>query len=265
MARQYKDLAETTLASSLASGATSMSVTSATRFPTGGDFMCELVEGATRELVLVTAVSGTTFTITRAQGTPATTDSSFTTAALVRLVLDTAGLLAIGGGSGTAFPSSPATNLRFYRNDLALEFYYDGTRWVTTQIMSISFHGFASAFSDINALQTVSRQPVPYVAGGTDLWLVAAVFASYVTTPVDGSNFWTIDLRKRNAANTATVIATRAASADTTDNWTRAEVSIAALLGGVATYKEIDLDVQDTGSPGTIFPTATLHYRIVAT
>lgn len=55
--------------------------------------MCEIVEGSTRELVLVTAVAGAVFTITRAQGDPATTANAFSTGAAVRQVLDKGGLL----------------------------------------------------------------------------------------------------------------------------------------------------------------------------
>ena len=86
----------TTLASSLTSGATSMSVTSATGFPspTGVQyFYCTLADAATQttiEIVKVTSVSGTTFAITRAQdGTSAT---AFAAGAVVSLHLVRASL-----------------------------------------------------------------------------------------------------------------------------------------------------------------------------
>jgi len=86
----------TTLASSLTSGATSMSVTSATGFPspTGVQyFYCTLADAATQttiEIVKVTSVSGTTFAITRAQdGTSAT---AFAAGAVVSLRLVRASL-----------------------------------------------------------------------------------------------------------------------------------------------------------------------------
>jgi hypothetical protein len=86
----------TTLASSLTAGASSMSVTSATGFPvpTGVQyFYCTLADAATQttiEIVKVTAVSGTTFTITRGQdGTSAT---AFAAGAVVSLRLVRASL-----------------------------------------------------------------------------------------------------------------------------------------------------------------------------
>ena len=86
----------TTLASSLTTGATSMSVTSATGFPspTGVQyFYCTLADAATQttiEIVKVTSVTGTTFAITRAQdGTSAT---AFASDAVVSLRLVRASL-----------------------------------------------------------------------------------------------------------------------------------------------------------------------------
>jgi len=86
----------TTLSSSLTTGATSMSVTSTTGFPspTGVQyFYCTLADAATQttiEIVKVTSVTGTTFTITRAQdGTSAT---AFAAGAIVSLRLVRASL-----------------------------------------------------------------------------------------------------------------------------------------------------------------------------
>jgi len=92
----FANNANTTLASSLTTGATSMSVTSATGFPspTGVQyFYCTLADAATQttiEIVKVTSVSGTTFAITRAQdGTSAT---AFAAGAVVSLRLVRASL-----------------------------------------------------------------------------------------------------------------------------------------------------------------------------
>ena len=92
----FANNANTTLASSLSAGATSMSVTSATGFPspTGVQyFYCTLADAATQttiEIVKVTSVSGTTFAITRAQdGTSAT---AFAAGAVVSLRLVRASL-----------------------------------------------------------------------------------------------------------------------------------------------------------------------------
>jgi len=86
----------TTLSSSLTNVATTMSVTSASAFPspTGSQyFYCTLADAATQttiEIVKVTAVSGTTFTIVRGQD--GTTGTAFSADAVVSLRLVRANL-----------------------------------------------------------------------------------------------------------------------------------------------------------------------------
>ncbi|MGY8863619.1 MAG: hypothetical protein ACKVJ2_13450, partial [Pseudomonadales bacterium] len=80
MAIQFSNLASTTLASGVSSSATSVSVTSASLFPSlgGSDyFYATLSVGAGAEIVKVTAISGTTFTVIRGQdGTTAVSHSA---------------------------------------------------------------------------------------------------------------------------------------------------------------------------------------------
>jgi len=86
MAIQFSNLASTTLASGVSSSATSVSVTSASLFPSlgGSDyFYATLGEDAGSEIVKVTAISGTTFTVVRAQdGTSAISHNAGTHFAL---------------------------------------------------------------------------------------------------------------------------------------------------------------------------------------
>lgn len=74
---QFGNNASTTLNGSILSGATSLVVTSAANFPTTGNFRIIVDSGVNLEYMLVTAVSGTTFTVTRGQeGTTAVAHSS---------------------------------------------------------------------------------------------------------------------------------------------------------------------------------------------
>lgn len=73
---QFANNASSTLSSGISSGATSLSVASASAFPSSGNFRI-LIDS---EIFLVTAVSGTTFTVTGAQeSTTAASHSSGTT------------------------------------------------------------------------------------------------------------------------------------------------------------------------------------------
>ena len=92
----FANNANTTLASSLTNSATTMSVVSASAFPspTGSQyFYCTLADAATQttiEIVKVTAVSGTTFTIVRGQD--GTSGTAFSSGAVVSLRLVRASL-----------------------------------------------------------------------------------------------------------------------------------------------------------------------------
>jgi hypothetical protein len=108
MARLYTNNASTTLASNIASGATSLTVAAGEGAlfpnPTGGDtFTMTIEQGATREIVSVTARSTDTFTITRAQ--EGTSASAFTAGATIELRFTaasaTAWEAALGAGGNT--------------------------------------------------------------------------------------------------------------------------------------------------------------------
>jgi hypothetical protein len=92
----FANNANTTLASGITSSATSISVTSSTGFPspTGSQyFYCTLADAATQqtiEIVQVTAVSGTTWTVVRGQD--GTTGTAFSVGAVVSLRLVRASL-----------------------------------------------------------------------------------------------------------------------------------------------------------------------------
>lgn len=68
MVEQFSNKARTTLNGAIDNSQTSITVTSATGFPTSGDFRIVVVAegGNTDEIMTVTAVSGTTWTVTRA-------------------------------------------------------------------------------------------------------------------------------------------------------------------------------------------------------
>lgn len=84
---QFSNNASSTLSSGISSGATSLSVASASAFPSSGNFRI-LIDS---EIFLVTAVSGTTFTVTGAQ--EGTTAASHSSGATVTHIVTAGGLI----------------------------------------------------------------------------------------------------------------------------------------------------------------------------
>ncbi len=85
---QFSNLAQTTLSGGISAGATSLTVSSASGFPASAQFRIVIDQ----EIFLVTAVSGTTFTIT--PGYEGTITASHTSGAAVAHILTAGGHLA---------------------------------------------------------------------------------------------------------------------------------------------------------------------------
>ena len=118
MAIKFSNLASTTLASGVSSTATSVSVTSASSFPTLGSgdyFYATIGAGSGSEIVKVTGISGTTFTVSRGEdGTTAVSHSAGVDVAL-RVTAGTLEDLRDGGqvytaGSGLGLSGNEFTN-----------------------------------------------------------------------------------------------------------------------------------------------------------
>jgi hypothetical protein len=121
----------TTLASAITStGATSISVTSSTGYPSTGNFRI-LIDS---ELMLVTAISGTTWTVTR--GVESTTATTHLISAAVNHIFTGAAFTAIrsnmsGLGTYSSLPATSASTAgdKYILSDGNLEYIYDGSNW----------------------------------------------------------------------------------------------------------------------------------------
>lgn len=164
----------------------------------------------------------------------------------------------IGLDSGTAFPGSPASGDQFYRTDRNLLYYYDGTRWLTTDLYIASpTPGDAGA--------------TPYSATGTHgyfapdptygMYLVAFQGTTGVFGTNDGSNYWTLELHRRNAANTNTSITTYNTAADTASNWVSHNQAIGAVLD--ASAKLLLFVHTKTSGPANLYISSRLAYRLI--
>lgn len=152
----------------------------------------------------------------------------------------------------------PATNDRFFRTDLGIEFYYDGTRWVSTTLYS-DVLGDGTARSGTTGAGSYAVA----FAGVYDLWLVSMDLTFYVTagTALDGSNKWVVDAVKQPASAT---IATWTIDSGASAAWRKADnYAIGALLG--TGNNGLYIQVTKTGTPGNIQVMPRLNYRVVAT
>jgi len=125
---QLSNAAVTTLNGSINSSVTSLVLTSATNFPTAGNFRI-LVES---EIMKVTGVSGTTLTITRGQ--EGTTAASHSSGVVIAAVLTKAAVEALLGeqfqsGLLSARPASPREGTIWADTDSMYQYVYSSGAW----------------------------------------------------------------------------------------------------------------------------------------
>lgn len=157
---------------------------------------------------------------------------------------------------GTAFPSGPTTNQRFYRTDRKIEYVWDGTRWLCTcpHRAPIPMQDALAPYTGTAALD-VGRLPADIEYA---MWLEAIVYSTFVQTTNDASNYHNLNLL--DAAGIAIAGAAATTAAQAANMW----VSQRKVLGlATSTVKfHLRLSVK-TGTPGSIYFIGVLHYRLI--
>jgi hypothetical protein len=171
---------------------------------------------------------------------------------------------------GDVFPTAPAHNEHFYRDDLEMEFYYDvnATKWLSTQLFQVQF----DYLQNISATSTdVIRAPVGRMPGSSDIWIEQCRLDGHHVadgTNLSASHKWTIVFKKLAATSgTLTTIATIAIDSGADGIWRpkATPVDVDALLDGGTEHVLYSVSANKTGTPGNLFIYPTLTYRIVAT
>ncbi len=164
--------------------------------------------------------------------------------------------------TGTSMPGSPATNQRITRTDLGMDFYYDGTRWLSVQKFRETF-GVGNILPPATIATAIGRM-TPW-ATAFDLWLEQWSISTYAVATNNGSHFWTLSLNKFDAADAGTVIDSVATSGDTQNNWTQRRRSIGASYVA-SSFRGLSVTTGITGSPGSLyFTNMALEYRLIGT
>lgn len=165
-----------------------------------------------------------------------------------------------GGGSGTAFPSSPPTNLRWFRTDLGWWCYYDGSQWLTEDTWRADlFTGVVVTGAGGNVIGPDWRSDyAPFITRIT--------ISNSVATTNNGSNFWTILVRSYNATyGAATGIHQIDTSAQTAGTWYQVDTSSFSGTGTPSNRAHLDTNFSVFGAPGNITATGVIEWRIIVT
>ena len=175
----------------------------------------------------------------------------------------------IGFSAATAFPGSPSTNQVCRRTDLGMEFYFDGTRWLSSESFELPLGRESTATFPLSATANdCLRAPCPALRGGSDIYLLEHQVEFTVAsggTALGASHKWEGNVAKFDGTGAQTAIANPSISSGTSGTYRRITTTINALLRNGTDFFIITTDWTKTGTPGTLNPYETITYRIVAT
>lgn len=90
---------------------------------------------------------------------------------------------------GTSFPVDPVENERFFRTDRGVEYYWDGTRWLSVDRHEVLVPPYVGAVNAIAATTTTHVGAVPYSENG--IWFEGVRWGLRVNSASTASNRWT--------------------------------------------------------------------------
>jgi hypothetical protein len=165
--------------------------------------------------------------------------------------------LAEGIPSGNAFPDSPASGDRFYRDDRNIDYFYDGTRWLSTQIYSHSIT--TSLISGISATTTF-YSPNPW-------WNLYSIYVekfstkSLNTSANTSTAYFTVRLQEGDGASTNNLGSGLSGQGDGNTAFVGHEETINAVVA--STVEVLQITATETGAAGSTWITSSITYRLV--
>jgi len=152
---------------------------------------------------------------------------------------------------GTAFPGSPASGDIFWRSDLRMDCFYDGTRWLSKDLMTYQITSLRMVIPFTSNQSVNASWPR---ADGGDIYIEDVWCDTYVATTNSGSAYWTINfngiLSLSTISNSPNVVVREQSAVDAVHNngssWMQA-------------------DFAKVSTPGNIYGTVSFTYRWVLT
>jgi hypothetical protein len=170
---------------------------------------------------------------------------------------------------GAAFPTvGRTTGDTFYRTDLNMEFFWDGSRWVSTQLFQMGFVANNVGNTTLTATGAAFVGPVPTKAGMSDIvfteFMVEWIVASGGTALGASHNWMTYIVGRygNTAGSNTSGYFTLQANSGASDTWRRDTFAIYTLVG--STPYALAWYWTKTGTPGNLSAVCLLSYRYVA-
>lgn len=154
---------------------------------------------------------------------------------------------------GTSFPGTPGLNDRYYRTDRNIEYFWNGTRWLSTQLFSVDMPAIPAGIG-----ATTLYYALPAFLNQYDLWLEtleATVFRA-------AAGEWDVVLSKRTSADVPTTLVTLDGSVDATGVYINKTAAINDLMQ-VSAHKMLGISYTEISGTAGFLGLASVTYRLV--
>ena len=166
--------------------------------------------------------------------------------------------ITISRSSGTSFPGSPSTGDLYYRTDRNIEYFYDGTRWLSHKIVGSFATRGAMPFAQ--ASQYAEFAVPDYAING--FYVESLQFSFFANSAQSGTNYYTLS---GNTVNTSGAGSNFATTGDTktlsTSSWR--PVTVAVNTAYSSSYHLIEASAIPTNAPGTFYMAVSVAYRLI--
>ena len=166
----------------------------------------------------------------------------------------------VSGGSGSAFPAGVTTGATFFRTDLGLACYYDGTRWLTQNVYLLAF-GIGSGAYATNYAATTASIRYASIDNSYQPYFIYGLITITTGTPNGAGNAMTYNFITSGATTIWSVTTNADGAAATVVKATASFTQPSAAITSV----RLDIAI-NSGAPGAQFPyTPVLYYRNIIT
>ena len=165
-------------------------------------------------------------------------------------------------GKGTAFPGNPSVGDRFLRTDRNLEYYYNGSMWLTTTLFYQPLTAYVALPTGRSATTSGLLAGCCFNSPTYDTWLENFIWTSYISGSSSGTLYWTVDLTKWNTGSTTVVSANTGTTPDPSSEYVNHITPINALAG--TSHPTFRVDVTKVSTPGNLdLPQCLVTGRLV--
>lgn len=162
----------------------------------------------------------------------------------------------LGRNKGTSFPGSPSSGDIFYRTDRKIEYTYDGTRWLSSQLFT------AGEWTTALTATSSFYMQMPFT-DTYDIYIEYVTVQTQLTTATTASNYFSMQW----ASVSSTVVVTNIGSAQSTQSDTQNNIvvrsqAIGSVIDMTSSQKGIAVVATESGtaSMNAVF---SMAYRLV--